>query len=335
MSCAAIVHNPTPFVADKFVLADLAGNDVVLTVVSATFEASSGTSLKVAEVQQPIALADAYFGDPRHSSVQVESQLGLMKPCVDVIVRGNVHAPRGAAASTVHFGIAVGRMRKHLIACGDRTWTIGAGGRTPSAPQPFIFMPVVFERAFGGADQSSCCQENPVGVGYRACRSSDPVIRTELPNIEYADSRMTRPSDTVRVAGTGSIARGWQPRLAYAGTFDAAWLDRKWPLLPDDFDARHYQAAPHDQQFPDLPGGERIALVNMTEDGAWHFDLPDVRLSTRYRFDAGHDAQPLRLDTVLIEPEHRRVVMIWKNLQKMSRKRGLLHDIIVFRTRTA
>ena len=48
---------------------------------------------------------------------------------------------------------------------------------------------------------------------------------------------------------------------------------------------RYNNCAPRDQQSQDyLVGGERVDVLNMSEDGALSFEIPKVRLSFRTRF---------------------------------------------------
>ena len=59
-------------------------------------------------------------------------------------------------------------MRKALRIVGDRVWR----GTTRTAAKPFVKMPLVYERAFGGVDRQSPNPErdadwrNPVGIGF-------------------------------------------------------------------------------------------------------------------------------------------------------------------------
>ena len=73
-------------------------------------------------------------------------------------------------------------------------------------------------------------------------------------------------------AGFGPIARHWEPRVRWAGTYDKRWQRTRKPLLPDDFDDRFHQCAPEDQQVDGgLIGGELVELLTSRRKAAWRF----------------------------------------------------------------
>ena len=79
--------------------------------------------------------------------------------------------------------------------------------------------------------------------------------------------------------------------------------------MPTDFDPRFNQVAPIDQQSRAIAGGEVVRLVNLTPDGIWQFRLPRLHVPVWLVYDRGHSRPELRLDTVWIEPDARRVRM--------------------------
>jgi hypothetical protein len=337
VSFQTYLDNRTPFTAGKFVLPDKEGQEVVLVVVSATFahDGSRG-GLTLAQKQSALELADLHYGPPHIASVRRESDIALHKPAVDVLINGSAHAPHGRFASSVAVSIAVGDVRKELLVSGDRTWRKGSFGSAATSPEPFATMPIVYERAFGGVDTRSedPCEHaaeprNLSGLGFRGVPSYDPGIHTELPNVEYPEDRQSTRTDMPRPAGLGVVSRGWQPRLAWAGTYDNAWLTRQWPLAPMDFDARHYQAAPPDQQSTGLRGGEPVTLRNLTPEGLWQFRLPTLDVPTRLIFNDRMEELPLRLDTVLIETDVRQVTMICRAYIRTRRNGSALQEIVL------
>jgi hypothetical protein len=336
VSFQAFLQNRTRFSVEKFVLPSPDGQEVVLVVVAATFEAHSGPELRLANDQRKIAAEDTYFGDPTRSSVRYEADVALEKPLVDVLVNGTAFAPRGRPASMVPIRLEVGDIRKDLLVTGDRVWRSGPLGASPSTPESFTALPVIFERAFGGADRTSpdpskhaAEQRNLVGVGFRGARSENPEIQTEVPNIERPSARMASKSDRPEPAGFGAVSRGWLPRLRYAGTFDQQWLKDRWPLLPGDFNPMYNQCAPEDQQSRTIVGGEPARLVNMTSDGEWQFRLPRLDIPVLLLYDDRRIEIRPRLDTVLIEPDVRRLTLTSRVAWPTTRNRALLREIVV------
>jgi hypothetical protein len=329
MSFQTAIENRTPFNAAKYVLPDPEGQETVVVVVAATFEGSTAESLKLADVQRAPHDADVYFGDPGLSSVRYEADIALEKPFVDVLINGSAYAPKGRAAQAVPVHIAVADIRKDLLVTGDRVWRAGPLGASPSTPEPFATMPIVYERAFGGIIEDAAEPRNLVGVGFRGARPRDMSVRTELPNVERPSARMKSKSDKPEPAGLGAIGRAWVPRLQFAGTFDEQWKAQQWPLLPHDFDARFYQCAPADQQSRQLRGGEIVRLINLTPEGEWRFRLPQVNVRMLSLYDNRRVESELRLDTVLIEPDARTVTLTSRASISIRRNRGLLREIVL------
>src|SRR5262249_34707265 len=156
-----------------------------------------------------------------------------------------------------------------LVIHGDRVWqrSITSGAR-PSDALPFVTMPLVWERAYGGVAANSTEQKpvfdvrNPIGCGFE----NDPgvAVGRPLPNIEDPGQPLTRLSDRPRPMGVGPVARHWQPRVRFAGTYDEAWTRQRAPLWPDDFDERFFCGAPsYLQAFPHLTGGEQVWLTGL------------------------------------------------------------------------
>jgi hypothetical protein len=328
MAFQAGIDNRTPYPVESYVLPDKDGQENLLVVVAATFRADERNVLTLAEEPSTIRGADVHYAEPGLSSVKYEADVALEKPLVDVLVNGQAYAPHGRQASQVPVGIVVGDVRKVLLVHGDREWRFS---RDPSRAEPFTTMPIVYERAFGGTDveSKSCDPRNPIGVGFRGVPPLDAAIRTEVPNVEYPNALVNRRGDTAPPAGFGVVGRGWQPRVRLAGTFDDRWLKEQWPLLPLDFDVRHYQAAPADQQSATLRGGEQARLVNLTPDGEWTFRLPVLDVPAHLFYDDRRLQVPLRLDTVLIEPDLRRITLTARVHVVTIRNRGLLRQIVV------
>lgn len=336
MALMAHIDNRTPFAAEKFVLPDTQGQEVMLVVLKCSFEAGASGAFEIAQDQSPVISADVYAGEPGVSSVRFEADLALEKPFVDVLVDGSAHAPRGHRVRELDVVVELGDVRKRLLVSGDRHWRRGVLGLTPSAPEPFDVMPLVYERAFGGtlhheADPARrlCALGNPVGVGYRGAMSAQVSIQTQVPNLEYPDARIESPDDDAPPAALGPVGRGWVPRIGLAGRFDRTWLEEQWPLMPPDFDARHHQASALDQQSATICGGERGRVTNMSTQGEWTFRLPRLRVPLRYYFDDRESTGQLRLDTVLIQPHLRRLTLTARAALRTVRGKGLLREVVL------
>ena len=79
-----------------------------------------------------------------------------------------------------------------------------------------------------------------------------------------------------------------------------------------DFDPRFFQVAPEDQRPPQfLSGGEQCELHNLSRSGLLRFSLPEIRIATRTILGGSEQARDAQLHTVLIEPDLRRVQLVW------------------------
>ncbi|NVB42735.1 DUF2169 domain-containing protein [Pseudenhygromyxa sp. WMMC2535] len=344
MSSVARLDNRTPFAAFHVLLPDGEGGEVELIVVKAAFECSSDGALRVADEPTPVRMVDEARGEPGRSGPLHDHDLVLHKPRVDVLVHGQAHAPYGEPAGELLVEIRIARgpqdilLHKSLVVCGDRRWE-GEERDRAAAPEPFTAMPLCWERAFGGMlgplaegeeDEDDRAElRNPVGVGFRGARSVDEAVASELPNIEYPDARVASPGDRVRPAGLGPVGRGWAPRLARAGTFDERWKARRWPLRPQDYDPAFDQSAPDDQLLDIYPAGAELALGNLSPAGIWVLRLPTLDLPVHLLWEDRASQVGLRVDTLEIFPERRRLELTGRVLVPVDRRRPPLREIIV------
>ncbi|MBM7116339.1 DUF2169 family type VI secretion system accessory protein [Archangium primigenium] len=325
-----------PLQAGLSLATDKHGHEHVLTVVKGTFDVGPDGTCVPAIEQSPAVRADVFHGEPGLSSVRWESDFALRKPLTDVLVLGNAYAPRGEPVESMLVGLKVGSVRKVLHVFGDRVWerTLVRGHR-PSRPQPFVKLPLLYERAFGGADLSHPDVRrhvyeaaNTVGVGIHA-RTHDRIRDTPLPNLEDPERLITSPMDRPRPMGLGFISRNWTPRRLYAGTYDQAWRDSRFPFLPLDFDDRYFQGAPEDQTCPYLKGGEQVLLTGGTPDGRWAFTLPRLSVPVTLHYRSGPRDLLGLLDTIMLLPDEKRCVLVWRATARLEGKPTHLREVQV------
>ena len=328
------LDNRTPFAAERGWVRDRDGTEVWLVAVKCTFDIKDDGRTQVSDDQPPVLRIPEYLGDPADSSLRYDADLVLTKPTTDVVVVAHAYAPNGEPATQVDVGFQIGPVRKFLRVLGDRTW----GALGPSRPAPFVKLPIVYERAFGGVDRQSAHPErdwdwrNPAGTGFAT--SAQNLAGQPLPNIEYADETMSAWNSRPRPAGLGPIANHWQPRVGFGGTYDDRWMETRQPLLPVDFDDRFFQCAPQDQWAPDfLRGGEPCVLWGLTAGGVLRFQLPKVFLGFETRFFDGsrETHKQRRLHTVIVEPEFPRVSLVWHTALPCHFKVQKLERTIVVR----
>lgn len=309
------LDNRTAYEAERGWYVDKHGAKHWLVVVKGTFDIRPDGSLALSDDPVPPLLAPVCFGEDGTSSVRYEADVTGPKAATDVVVNGTAYAPGGRPTAELHVGLVLGPLRKVLEVTGDREYQRRAGVVMPGAAQPFVSMPIVYERAFGGFDhrdpnpqRQRLDTRNPVGRGC-ALRTRS-LIGTPVANLSIPGRPLAHGP-----AGLGSVAGHWSPRREHAGTYDARWAAERRPLLPEDFDPRHYQHAPADQQLaPHLRGGERVELVNLTPSGVLRFELPKLGLAMTTHFGFDRTEHRPQLVTVLVEPDVPRVIVVWQSV---------------------
>jgi len=313
------IDNNTPYAAERSWVRDKDGSEVWLVAVKGTFLISPDGSTMLAEKQEEALLVPKYTGEPGQSSLLYESDLVRTKPGTDILLNGHAYAPQGKPCASVDVEMKVDDFQKRLRVFGDRVWEKGLlGGVDWTSPKPFDRMPIIYERAFGGADltlpdpkEQGWEPRNPIGTGFAL--KAKHLAGKSLPNIEDPKKLIGSWKDRPHPAGFGPIPGGWHPRLALAGTYDEAWQANRHPLLPLDFDDRFFHCAPEDQRTPKpLKGGETVELSNLTPGGLLKFTLPRVALGFTTHFFQGDPADHrATLHTIILEPDVPRVILVW------------------------
>lgn len=312
-------ENGTPFTMQPFVHLDASGAEQLTVVLTATYDIAPDGALSLTDPQPPVVVADAFAGDAGASSMTCACELTPEKPGTDVLLTGSAIARRPRTRA-MDVRLCVGTIEKVVRVFGTRRWKRRLGRASIEGPEPFDEVPLVYELAFGGVDDSPKDEKrhaaephNPIGRGFRAERSQLEWNGTELPQIEDPSDLITSPTQRVAPAGFGPICRHWLPRLAHAGTYDDAWVSGRLPLLPVDFDARFHQAAPEDLiATARLSGGEPVEITGCTREGVLTTALPTRAPAIEIRVAERSETPPVALDTVHIDTRARTLRIVWK-----------------------
>jgi hypothetical protein len=333
------VRNQTPFPHESLIVSDEDGVPQFVALVQGSFAIAPGGALSLREEQLPPNLGGDWHGDPGLSSPRLEPQMAFVKPSTDVVLLGHAHAP-APGVTEVTVGIRVDQVSKVVRVVGDRVLVRRGGVTAVADPQPFERIPLVYERAFGGWDRREqnpaahrCEMRNPVGVGFRAgAIGHDEEVR--LPNLEDPERPFRGYGDAPPPAGFGFLAANWQPRLGFAGTYDANWDCQRKPLLPSDFDRRFFNAASAGLITPRyLRGGEPVVIVGASVENRVAFNLPEVPppvciIGLRGRRNV---ALTTNLDTVIVDMDQRTLMLMWR--AHLAVRNGP-HDVLSVDVRT-
>src|ERR1043166_9212568 len=315
-------ENRTPFGGTVMPSMDRDGVDVLLIVVAAQFvlpePGEDDALLRLSPTQEPPPMADEYVGEPGQSSIRREGQSPYTKPATDVCVCGDACAPDGRPATAMDVRIRVGPCAVDMRVHGDRVWERAVTlGVRPSEALPFMTMPLGRDGADGGvaARSTEVCPffepRNPVGCGFE--NDAAAAVGRRLPNVEEPRQPPNSASNRPQPIGVTPVARHWQPRVRYSGTYDEAWKRQRAPLWPTDLDERFFCGAPeYLQASPHLIGGEPVQLQGLHPAGEIAFRLPSLRLASRSRFIGRPVDSALTLDGVLIRTRPRRLTMYYR-----------------------
>jgi hypothetical protein len=319
---------------DVFVLLTHAGEEELLLVGKVTFTFDATGALELSDEQDPVTPADRHWGEAGASSVRYEGDLARRKAVVDLIVNASAHAPKSRATTQVVAELHTRHFTKRVLVSGDRAWRSGLAGGGHSQPSPFLAMPIVYEKAFGGTDlrgdnprRHGCEPRNPVGVGFHSAGSPDEG--TPLPNLEDPQKPLRHWTDRPPPVGFGAIYRAWRPRSDFVGTYDSQWLENTFPLPPADFDERYYQCAPQDQRMPGLEDGEAILLTHLAPEADLRIELPALAVPVYLRREASSERQVLRCDTVLVDTDERKLIMTGRICAPLGAGRQKIREAIV------
>lgn len=280
------------------------GGFAFTVVCKATFELLPDSS-PLAFVQEPVCENDVITGESE--SLALASDLVPFKKRPEVLVIGNAYAPEGQAVPSLVARLIVGEIDKAILVVGNRYFD--RFGQL-SEPAPFTRMPLVWERAACGPNNS-----NPSGRPIDNTARTDASGRVPAPNLFPPGLMLRSRRDIVPPVGFGPIAPMWPSRAACLHRHTAWWNPSRWheQPLPADIDFEYFNAAPPDQQRTLAFSEETLYLEHL------HPRCP--RLSTRLMpvspiatVDHGSGPQPmhLRCDTLIIDTDRALAMLVWR-----------------------
>ncbi|MBI2900523.1 MAG: DUF2169 domain-containing protein [Planctomycetes bacterium] len=293
-------------------------------LVKGTFDLKPGAPA-VAAPKQDLLSGERHDNDDPAKPVRYPSDFAWFKPRADALLVGTCHQPGGRPNVVCTAGFALGSWSKRLAVVGDRVRTYRFYVfPADSEPVPFRAMKLSYAFSYGGPSYP----KNPFGKG-------DEFGKTGrvLPNILDYDRLHADPESRPDPAGFGPIPFVWPQRMHKAGTYGKAWKKKHWPGLPEDADWTLFNAAPPDQQFyAYLRGDEKILLENLHPSiRAYESRLPGLRARWFVTDAAGFREVPLHLDTLWIDADAERLVLVWRGVTPIAnaKMKGVIDHFVL------
>lgn len=274
-------------------------------LVKGTFAFVRGAAATIAPTQVPLN-ADWRFYEHELASLYAPADRVPFKPRADIMLVGRARAPGGVPSASLLVRMSVGTLSKSLWLTSEQRWTQGASGLVLGAPAPFLEMPIQYERAAQSAD-------NPVGV------------RPGAPKPGALAAPCLHTTGDAAIAGFGPISPRWPARgadrAALAWTEAVAATGIAPGPVPAGLDYRIFNAAPRDQQVPEIAAGAKLVLEGM------HAAVPCLEtylpvVAPQVFTVPASTALPvelaMRCDTVWIDAERSHLVLTWRGVLDLA-----------------
>jgi uncharacterized protein YjbI with pentapeptide repeats len=292
--------------------------------------------------QKPAVLVEEQAGldgderDPLgKEAIRRPTDFAFPKPHCDLLLTGSAYAPAGTRAETLRVLFSVGEWQKSLRVVGDRVVKESLLDSVPAKPVPFQSMPLSYARSYGGEGYKL----NPDGRGHSRTALPGGGVGRVLPNIVHEDELTSTSAGRLGPVGFGPLPEVWPQRMdkARKATYDATWMKTLWPGFPRDFDFTYFNAAPEDQQLRRALRGDETYRVDgcLPDYPRFVGSLPGLRV--RWFVNQQVEARtkffevPLRLDTLWIDMEARRLQLTWRGAVPVRSKgmQDLLDHLVV------
>jgi hypothetical protein len=319
---------------------DARGQDFLVVVAKATWSIPHPGQRPRPLEATPVCRADEFHGEPGLSGMRYGQDLARFKSRCDVIFDAYAHSPDGTPMRSWTCGWQVGHLRKQALVHGPRTWQSLLGIINLSEAEPVVRVPLHFGYAFGGTRKTvslgqalglsrdpdnpifEASAANPSGLGWFGSKSVGQCAGQSVHQVEDPRKRISSPTSKNPPHAFGPLPPYSLQRRQYAGSCDSAWQQNVFPFLPEDFDERHHQVAPEDQQMPYLKGQEQVVLENLLPGTPrLSFQLPTLpSLAVQaMRKDGTSEQVPMVADTLFFETEPRRFSIVRRAAVRIRR----------------
>ena len=294
----------------------------VVVKISARFELDGS----ITPLPQAVELAsgDQYIDESEDRSLACANDLVPFKQGFEWLLTGQVQVAEGRTAQNVTLAwVRNGQplQEKTLALFGPRQWQKTWVGIVPSEPEPLTDIPLQWELAYGGQDDSGdeVLAENPVGQGWCG-KSRKAAIGQAMPQIEQ-QPLLLRAGQRRTPGGFGPVAPHWAPRQAGFSSLDAEALSHGESPYQPQTPADLYNAAPQDQRLEQSPlAGDAVLLKGFYREAPnLVLTLPTVTPLVFCRADSSRATRlALQWDTLLIDTTEQRLDWVFRGALPMA-----------------
>lgn len=206
---------------------------------------------------------------------------GLPKPKAEWLLAGFARTPDQETRLQLTVEVRVGQDGRRFLVRGPA----------------FSAVPLCWEHTVGGPDS----RENPLGCG---------LAGPQFPQIFDADTMDSLPA-------CPGPRGAWPSRMQRLGSFDARWLQTRWPGPPDDNDGSYLNLAQPQQHLPaGLSPGAALELRGLHAEYPVIFSsLPGIQVRVScLRHDGVRQSLPAILDTLWLFPDRLTGLLLWHSL---------------------
>lgn len=236
---------------------------------------------------------------------------------------------------------------KSIVVSGERFWEADGTGWQLTHPVVTRQVSLSYEQAYGGHFKLASVESpempsldypaNPSGTGWLPSNKDlAPLPFEQYSLVKTAMAGLTRlrapqlfaisasqhpqlpqsPYQPIPVAGFGSYANFWQPRMQYLSD-KLDWSEEATGGgYPVDFNMHHWQQTTPDQWLPCRPvGGERLTLTGFFPEGKQAYTLP-TSLAYLIVDDGEQLAMNLdmEIDTLVVDTDRRTLEVVWRRI---------------------
>ncbi len=278
-----------------------------VVIARPVFRVEQGQLIPLPEVEWPVGnqAAETPYGE-------FAADVPFLTGGIDVYAIGSLWQPGGQPGTRLTAEVRVGdRFTRRITAIGERRWIRDGGGAlAPGDPEPFISMPLTYDRDFGGKAQtehgSAPWQPNPEGRGFYL--TPEGAESKPLPNLEDPGRPIASIEDRPDPVATAPYPDSGSLRPMNAVDLDLEsdnpGLKRVKPLLFNHANPRMIVPP------ADTPrSGETIEVTHATARGALRFAMPEFDLHVHVHLEHRNYFFPLHLDQIILLLDEERVVL--------------------------